>query len=113
MAGIDNIRSGQTLTTTNRSAVRSDSSSEASRSDVSTKSPASKDAVSLSQQGKAIGQLHQDMAAQPSFDSVKVAAIKEAIANGSYTVDPEKLALDSTKFRNKFRFTNKFLPKRT
>ena len=57
MAGIDNIRSGQTLTTTNRSAVRSDSSSEASRSDVSTKSPASKDAVSLSQQGKAVSKL--------------------------------------------------------
>ena len=103
MAGIDNIRSGQTLTTPNRSAVRSDSSSEASRSDVSTKSPASKDAVSLSQQGKAIGQLHQDMAAQPSFDSVKVAAIKEAIANGSYTVDPEKLADNMIKFEDELK----------
>ena len=103
MAGIDNIRSGQTLTTTNRSAVRSDSSSEASRSDVSTKSPASKDAVSLSQQSKAIGQLQQDMAAQPSFDTVKVAAIKEAIANGSYTVDPEKLADNMIKFENELK----------
>ena len=103
MAGIDNIRSGQTLASTNRSAVRSDSSSEASRSDVSTKSPTSKDAVSLSQQGKAIGQLHQEMAAQPSFDSVKVAAIKEAIANGSYTVDPEKLADNMMKFENELK----------
>ncbi|MEZ8559074.1 flagellar biosynthesis anti-sigma factor FlgM [Vibrio cyclitrophicus] len=104
MAGIDNIRSGQTLTTPNRSAVRSEASrSEASRSDVSTKSPASKDAVSLSQQGKAIGQLHQDMAAQPSFDSVKVAAIKEAIANGSYTVDPEKLADNMIKFEDELK----------
>ncbi|UWZ98214.1 flagellar biosynthesis anti-sigma factor FlgM [Vibrio splendidus] len=103
MAGIDNIRSGQTLTTTNRSAMRSDSSSEASRSDVSTKSPVSKDAVSLSQQGKAIGQLHQDMATQPSFDSVKVAAIKEAISNGSYTVDPEKLADNMIKFEDELK----------
>ncbi|MGF1746519.1 flagellar biosynthesis anti-sigma factor FlgM [Vibrio minamisatsumaniensis] len=103
MAGIDTIRSGQTLTTTNRSAVRSNSSSETSRSDVAAKSPASKDAVSLSQQGKAIGQLHQDMAAQPSFDSAKVAAIKEAIANGSYTVDPEKLADSMTKFGHELK----------
>ncbi|MBY7731748.1 MULTISPECIES: flagellar biosynthesis anti-sigma factor FlgM [Vibrio] len=103
MAGIDNIRSGQTLTTTNRSAARSDSSSQASRSDVAAKSPTSKDAVSLSQQSKAIGQLQQDMAAQPSFDTVKVAAIKEAIANGSYTVDPEKLADNMIKFENELK----------
>ena len=52
---------------------------------------------------KAIGQLHQDMAANPSFDSVKVAAIKEAIANGSYTVDPEKLADNMIKFENELK----------
>ncbi|MFA0709203.1 flagellar biosynthesis anti-sigma factor FlgM, partial [Vibrio sp. 10N.222.48.A3] len=52
---------------------------------------------------KAIGQLHQEMAAQPSFDSVKVAAIKEAIANGSYTVDPEKLADNMMKFENELK----------
>ncbi|MEZ9059578.1 flagellar biosynthesis anti-sigma factor FlgM [Vibrio pelagius] len=103
MAGIDNIRSGQTLTTTNRSAARTDSSSSQTSSSEASAKPASKDAVSLSQQSKAIGQMHQDMAAQPSFDQVKVAAIKEAIANGSYTVDPEKLADNMIKFENELK----------
>ncbi|UGA54034.1 flagellar biosynthesis anti-sigma factor FlgM [Vibrio sp. VB16] len=97
MAGIDNIRSSHTMTT-GRSATRSESGSSSSSSVTEPKS--SKDSVSLSQQGKAIGQLHQDMASQPSFDSAKVAAIKDAIANGSYRVDPEKLAENMMKFEN-------------
>jgi len=103
MAGIDNIRSGQTFTTTNRSSTaRSDSNTQASSSEASSKSSA-KDAVSLSQQSKALGQLHQDMASQPSFDTAKVAAIKEAIANGSYTVDPEKLADNMIKIESELK----------
>ncbi|MDB1123274.1 flagellar biosynthesis anti-sigma factor FlgM [Vibrio algarum] len=97
MAGIDNIRSSHTMTT-GRSTARTESGS--SNSDSVKESRGSKDSVSLSQQGKAIGQLHQDMASQPSFDSAKVAAIKEAIANGSYRVDPEKLADNMMKFEN-------------
>jgi negative regulator of flagellin synthesis FlgM len=97
MAGIDNIRSSHTMTT-GRSAARSESSS--SNPNSVTESKGSKDSVSLSQQGKAIGQLHQDMASQPSFDAAKVAAIKEAIANGSYRVDSEKLADNMMKFEN-------------
>ncbi|MGF1908034.1 flagellar biosynthesis anti-sigma factor FlgM [Vibrio kasasachensis] len=98
MAGIDNIRSGQTLTTTTRSAPRS-SDSSASSSTSSAKAPSTpQDAVSLSSAGKAVGEMHNQMVSQPSFDQVKVAAIKEAIANGSYTVDPEKLADNMIKF---------------
>lgn len=40
------------------------------------------------------------MASKPAFDAAKVAAIKEAIANGSYRVDPEKLADNMMKFEN-------------
>lgn len=97
MAGIDNIRSGQTLTTsTNRSSVRNDN--QASTTDSTQKSSVAQDSVSLSSQGKAVGEMHTQMASQPSFDKAKVAAIKEAIANGSYTVDPEKLADNMMKF---------------
>lgn len=96
MTGIDNIRSGQTLTTTrNTSRQGSDSSV---RSESSNRSASPQDAVSLSKEGKAIGQMHQDLASQPSFDSAKVAAIKDAIANGSYKVDPEKLADNMIKY---------------
>ncbi len=52
----------------------------------------------MCQGGKAMGKLQQDLASQPAFDSAKVAAIKEAIANGSYRVDPEKLADNIMKF---------------
>ncbi|MCL9777433.1 flagellar biosynthesis anti-sigma factor FlgM [Vibrio methylphosphonaticus] len=99
MAGIDNIRSGQTLTTTSRAPARSEASTSSSSAPVS-QSSAKQDAVTLSQGGKAIGQMHQQMASQPSFDTAKVAAIKEAIANGSYTVDPEKLADNMIKFED-------------
>lgn len=95
MAGIDNIRTGQTMNT-NRSPSRSESG--AARSDSVAESKGNTDSVSLSQQGKAMGKLQQDMATQPSFDSAKVAAIKEAISNGSYKVDPDKLADNMMKF---------------
>jgi negative regulator of flagellin synthesis FlgM len=46
--------------------------------------------------------MHQKMAATPSFDSAKVAAIKDAIANGSYSVNAEKLADNMIKFEKEF-----------
>ena len=97
MAGIDNIRSGQTLSTSARSSVRTERNS--TNSAESAKKPeVAQDAVSLSPQGKAVGEMHNQMASQPSFDKAKVAAIKEAIANGSYNVDPQKLADNMMKF---------------
>ncbi|WP_038175534.1 MULTISPECIES: flagellar biosynthesis anti-sigma factor FlgM [Vibrio] len=104
MAGIDNVRSGQPLSTSStRGSVRNNSeSSPTSGSDSAKKSSVAQDAVSLSSQGKAMGEMHTQMAAQPSFDKAKVAAIKEAIANGSYTVNPEKLADNMMKFEKEF-----------
>ncbi|MFB9134993.1 flagellar biosynthesis anti-sigma factor FlgM [Vibrio sp. AK197] len=98
MAGIDNIRSGQTLTTSTRNTSRTDSNASSSTESAKSSSSAAQDAVSLSSQGKAIGEMHNQMASQPAFDKAKVAAIKEAIANGSYSVDPEKLADNMVKF---------------
>ena len=98
MASSDQLRSGQNVATS-RTQTRTDSNAT-SRSDSVAEPKGGKDAVSLSQESKAIGQLHQSMAAEPSFDSAKVAAIKEAIANGSYTVDPEKLAENMVKFED-------------
>ncbi|WP_341664440.1 flagellar biosynthesis anti-sigma factor FlgM [Vibrio sp.] len=97
MAGIDNIRSGQTVTTSSKSTARNESSTSAA-SDSSKKSDVAQDSVSLSKQGKAVGEMHSQLANQPSFDKAKVAAIKEAIANGSYSVDPQKLADNMIKF---------------
>lgn len=97
MAGIDNIRTGQPLTTSNRNTIRSESNT--TTTETTAKKPSvAQDAVSLSAQGKAVGEMHNQMVSQPSFDKAKVAAIKEAIANGSYSVDPEKLADNMMKF---------------
>ena len=101
MAGINNIRSGQMATTTSRAPARTDSS--ATTTTESKKAPAQQDAVSLSQQGKAVSKLQKDMAASPAYDSAKVAAIKEAITNGSYKVDPDKLADNMIKFENELQ----------
>ncbi|WP_165312049.1 flagellar biosynthesis anti-sigma factor FlgM [Vibrio ziniensis] len=97
MAGIDNIRSGHSLNTTNRTPARSNSDASSPTSSSTTRA-AEQDSVSLSHQSKAIGELHNDMTTTPSFDSAKVAAIKEAIANGSYVVDSEKLADNMIRF---------------
>ncbi|ENP8413363.1 flagellar biosynthesis anti-sigma factor FlgM [Vibrio alginolyticus] len=101
MAGIDNIRSGQMMTTISRAPARNDSN--ATSTTESKKAPAQQDAVSLSQQSKAVSKLQKDMAASPAYDSAKVAAIKEAITNGSYKVDPEKLADNMIKFENELQ----------
>ncbi|MFC3022396.1 flagellar biosynthesis anti-sigma factor FlgM [Vibrio zhugei] len=101
MAGIDNIRSGQSLTTTNRSSVRSENNvSSHQAGETKQTSHHRHDAVSLSSQSKAMEEMKSSMASSPSFDSAKVAAIKDAIANGSYVVDPDKLADSMIRFEN-------------
>ncbi|RQW63988.1 flagellar biosynthesis anti-sigma factor FlgM [Vibrio viridaestus] len=99
MAGIDNIRSGHSLTNTSRSSQRADNNSSDSKTQGAERSSSSgKDAVSISSQSKEIGNMHNQMASSPAFDSAKVQAIKEAIANGSYVVDPDKLAENMIKY---------------
>ncbi|MGR5146747.1 flagellar biosynthesis anti-sigma factor FlgM [Photobacterium alginatilyticum] len=103
MASIDQLRSGHPMTTarSNHGNV-SGSTSGAAKSQQSVPN-GPKDAVSLSSQGKAVGQIHQQLAAEPSFDSAKVAAIKDAISNGSYVVDADKLASNMMKFEDELR----------
>ncbi|SHO55796.1 flagellar biosynthesis anti-sigma factor FlgM [Vibrio quintilis] len=99
MASIDNIRSGQSLANTSRSTQRAENNASESKTETARQSVASdKDAVSLSTQGKALGDIHNTLSSSPAFDTAKVQAIKDAIANGSYKVDAEKLADNMIKF---------------
>lgn len=101
MAGIDNVRSNQLSTATQRSNSKTEISSTATQNDSKTTATGSgQDSVSLSQQSKALNQMQQDLSSQPAFDKAKVASIKEAIANGSYKVDPDKLASNILKFES-------------
>ncbi len=97
MASIDHLRSSQPLTNSRTQASSEQNVKKQSAS--SNESVATKhDAVSLSNQGKAIGQYHQQLASEPQFDSAKVDSIKDAIRSGAYTIDPEKLAVNMMKF---------------
>ncbi|MGF1690325.1 flagellar biosynthesis anti-sigma factor FlgM [Photobacterium kagoshimensis] len=105
MANIDQLRGGQHIPTARSNQTKAGSaSSDAPTATAAPSSPrVNNDAVSLSAQGKAVGQIHQQLAAEPSFDSAKVAEIKQAIADGSYKVDAEKLASNMTKFEDELR----------
>ncbi|MBM7036633.1 flagellar biosynthesis anti-sigma factor FlgM [Vibrio ulleungensis] len=95
MPGIDQIRAGQTYSTArNSKAESSGQTTNTAKSESTVRS----DSVSVSDQGRAINQMQQQMAAEPTFDAAKVASIKEAIANGSYVVDAEQLATNILKF---------------
>ncbi len=94
MPGIDQVRTGATYSTTRNNKADSSSSSSASSSENKVR----QDSVSVSDQGRAINEMSQQMAADTTFDAAKVAAIKEAIANGSYVVDAEQLANNILKF---------------
>lgn len=50
------------------------------------------DNVSLSQEAHALGRVEQAMKKAPEVDEAKVAAIKQAIAEGSYQVNSERIA---------------------
>ena len=98
MVSINNINSGQPLATANNT-----TNANSSAAVVSSPKPQPQDAVSLSQHSKDISELQQKMASETPFDSSKVNAIKEAITNGSYTVDPEKLADSIIRFESDFK----------
>lgn len=100
MSGIDNIRSGHSLTGPNRREQRTENSASTKTGTTSTSQTKSSknDAVSISNQSKAISEMQSQLASSPAFDNAKVQAIKEAITNGSYVVDPDKLAENMIKF---------------
>ena len=50
------------------------------------------DEVQLSDQARSLQNLADSVAEQPAFDAKRVAAIRDAIAEGRYHVDPERLA---------------------
>jgi len=98
MAGIDNIRSSHSPLNTSRSSAKAEQSKSSDTQTASNTRSVKQDAVSLSDQGKAIGQMQSQMASKPPFDSAKVQAIKDAIANGSYVVNADKLADNMIRF---------------
>ena len=58
------------------------------------------DSVSITAQAQQIQNVQAKMADMPEIDQKKVDAIKAAIAEGRYKIDPEKLATNIANFEN-------------
>lgn len=50
------------------------------------------DQVSLTPEAQQLRTLEQQVAAQPVVDTQKVTAVKDALANGGYEINPERIA---------------------
>ncbi|MBY5992925.1 flagellar biosynthesis anti-sigma factor FlgM [Ferrimonas balearica] len=58
------------------------------------------DAVVLTEQAQQLSRAESGLADATGIDQAKVDAVKQAIAEGRYHVDPERLASNITKFEN-------------
>ena len=54
--------------------------------------PASQDSVVLSNEAQSLKQLETKIVASSDVDTAKVNEIRQAIADGSYSIDPERIA---------------------
>ena len=64
------------------------------------------DSVSITPQAQQLQGAHSKMASMPEVDVQKVAEIKQAIAEGRYKVDPEKLAANIAQFEQEMQDLN-------
>jgi negative regulator of flagellin synthesis FlgM len=90
MSPIDKINRSVTDALTNNTKTRAKSATTESTSQ--SNRPASEDTVSLSEQSLQVRELQQQLDKIPEVDADKVKAIKQAIAQGNYPLDPAKIA---------------------
>ncbi|MCH1931866.1 flagellar biosynthesis anti-sigma factor FlgM [Shewanella sp. A25] len=91
------------LNTTTTSQVRSNAATKNSESEQSTQvsaksTPQKSDSVVITAQAQQLQGAQTKMASLPEVDQKKVAEIKQAIAEGRYKIDPEKLAANIASF---------------
>ncbi|MCF1426736.1 MAG: flagellar biosynthesis anti-sigma factor FlgM [Shewanella sp.] len=61
------------------------------------------DSVSITAQAQQLQGAYSKMAVMPEVDAQKIAEIKQAIAEGHYKVDPEKLATNIAQFEQELQ----------
>ncbi|MCP3130267.1 MULTISPECIES: flagellar biosynthesis anti-sigma factor FlgM [Shewanella] len=91
------VRSGTTKTSSEQSAQVAAKSSPPQRSD----------SVVITAQAQQLQGAQTKMASLPEVDQKKVAEIKQAIAEGRYKIDPEKLAANIASFEAELNDLNK------
>jgi len=78
--------------------------SQSSKSPANTnKTDANTDTVSLTNTATQLQSLQQSLADSPSVNSERVSALRAAIDDGSYQVDPKELAQNMTEFEINLR----------
>lgn len=68
-------------------------SKDAARSDGSAEAGArAPDSLNLTGRAQELKALEKDLANEPAFDSLRVESLRQQLADGSYRVDPERIA---------------------
>ncbi|SIQ49341.1 anti-sigma-28 factor, FlgM family [Shewanella morhuae] len=99
------------LNTANTAQVRAGATKASNEqpAQVATKSttPQKSDSVVITAQAQQLQKAQSKMASLPEVDQKKVAEIKQAIAEGRYKIDPEKLAANIASFEAELNDLNK------
>lgn len=93
-------------TTRTRTAVGDANKAPTSNDSQPAASTQKSDSVSITPQAQQLQGAHSKMAAMPDVDVQKVAEIKQAIAEGRYKVDPEKLAANIAQLEGELQELN-------
>lgn len=104
MSEINNIKtSNQALLNSTRNIKTRDANNSTQAQDVAEQtSTTNNDKVSLTDTATQLQSLRQVIADSPEVNADRVAELRAAIANGSYTVDSEALAQNFIKSENQF-----------
>ena len=92
---IDNSRIAPPVTTANDKGAPVDQrgkEAQTAAGDASKAQTSATDTVSLTGQARRLQELETEIAAQPVVDSQRVNAVRNAIENGSFTVNPTRIA---------------------
>ena len=92
MSPIDHINRSTTDALTSNNKARGKSEAEKSSGNASPAPRSAEDKVSISQETLNVRELQQQLDQVPEIDADKVKAIKQAIAQGDYPLDPKKIA---------------------
>lgn len=96
---INGIGSSQTPTRVNSSADDA-KPAQAKANTADTGRSSTSDTVSLSDSAKQLGKLENTVSASPVIDTQRVEAVKQAIQNGEYEIDPVKVASKLMQFES-------------
>ncbi len=89
---IDNNRIATLATHTSGQGAPVDKQPSGDHGKPETATGGSGDAVSLTGEARRLKQLEADLASRPAVDSQRVDQVRSAVENGTFTIDPQRIA---------------------